>query len=412
MTRVPPIDPPSLTILRPRREPFLEAEIHLVTPMFGGSAEPAASDPDYSVRGSTVRGHLRFWWRACHGSRFTTADELFAAESALWGQAASGSKHDAPSAIDLSVAIVDKGKVIKPEQHNRRPQLSGAYPGYVVFPFQGQAGAQGEQPKPPSDALENVSFTLRFTQAAHIGDGRAAELKQAVEDALWAWVNFGGIGARTRRGCGALYCAPYAPSGNQGDWLRESAALHATHADRTLAIPGLAGSRVTLGGPAHAPLDAWRLAAGWLQEFRQGVGQGRNPGSQPNRPGRSRWPEPDSIRELLDLRDARHRPEHPARPLFPRADLGLPIIFQRMADHGPDPTLEVGADAAARFSSPIIIKPLAVAADRAVPMAVALNAPYLWEVAPHTVKLRQGHHEEVIPAPCCTMLPRAARSLL
>lgn len=37
-------------------------------------------------------------------------------------------------------------------------------------------------------------------------------LQEEIETAVWAWVNFGGIGARTRRGCGALFCDELAPA--------------------------------------------------------------------------------------------------------------------------------------------------------------------------------------------------------
>ncbi|MGY4786965.1 RAMP superfamily CRISPR-associated protein [Bacillus sp. OHL2] len=36
-------------------------------------------------------------------------------------------------------------------------------------------------------------------------------IKKEVEAALWAWINFGGLGSRTRRGCGSLYCKQFSP---------------------------------------------------------------------------------------------------------------------------------------------------------------------------------------------------------
>lgn len=393
MTRPKPIDPPPLTSLKPGREPFLSADIHVVTPMFGGGPVAGVPDTEFPIHGAAVRGHLRFWWRACHGTQFTSAKELFAAEAAIWGQAAGGSAGKAaPGAIDISVEIVKPGRVVKPQQDSRngRLQLDRGFPSYVVFPFQGQAGGHGQPPKPPSDCLQDILFRVRVTRVTHVARDEEPRLKKAVEDAFWAWVNFGGVGARTRRGCGALFCADFAPAGNVDRWLRQTAQQRVTHGQRELSIPVLPDARVVLGTAAQPPVAAWCACAQWLQDFRQGVNQGRNPGRQPNRPGRSRWPEPDSIRDLLRLSDPQHRPAHPARPLFPRADLGLPIIFQRLGSGGSDPSLEVSQADASRFASPIIVKPLAIAPDRALPMAVALNAPHLWEVAPDSVKLRRG----------------------
>ena len=45
-------------------------QYELITPLFGGGVEPAVADPVTVVRGSEIRGHLRFWWRACRGGQF------------------------------------------------------------------------------------------------------------------------------------------------------------------------------------------------------------------------------------------------------------------------------------------------------------------------------------------------------
>ena len=37
--------------------------IHVVTPMFGGGVEPGVNDPITPIRPTSIRGHLRFWWR-------------------------------------------------------------------------------------------------------------------------------------------------------------------------------------------------------------------------------------------------------------------------------------------------------------------------------------------------------------
>lgn len=401
MARPKPLDPPALASLKPVREPFLSAEIHVVTPMFGGGPVAGVPDAELPIHGTAVRGHLRFWWRACHGAQFASARELFGAEAAVWGQAASAQSGSmAPSAVDLTVEIVNPGKIVEPQPDARsgRLQLDRSFPQYVVFPFQGQAGVRGQPPEPPSNCLLDVIFRVRFTRAPHVAEDEEPQLKKAAEDALWGWVNFGGVGSRTRRGCGALFCADFAPEGDTERWLRQSAEQRLTHKPRALPIPVLSNARVVLGTTARPPLDAWRHSAQWLQDFRQGVNQGRNPGRQATRPGRSRWPEPDSIRETLSLHDPQHQPVHPARPYFPRADLGLPIIFQRMGSGGSDPSLEVSAGDASRFASPIIVKPLAVAQNRAVPIVVALNAPHLWEVALGSVKLRYGGREQAVPA--------------
>src|SRR5579862_2869390 len=50
--------------------------IKVVTPLFGGGVDPGENDPHTLIRGTAIRGHLRFWWRATRGARFKDAGEL------------------------------------------------------------------------------------------------------------------------------------------------------------------------------------------------------------------------------------------------------------------------------------------------------------------------------------------------
>ena len=77
---VAPDDETKDKLLAPRREPLFDLEISVITPLFGGGAEPGVADLLAPVRASSIRGHLRFWWRACKCANFATADELFGAE--------------------------------------------------------------------------------------------------------------------------------------------------------------------------------------------------------------------------------------------------------------------------------------------------------------------------------------------
>jgi hypothetical protein len=100
-------------------------------------------------------------------------------------------------------------------------------------------------------------------------------------------------------------------------------------------------------------------------------------------PGRSRWPEADSIRNITHRHLTNHPLEHPATRFFPRADLGLPIVFHFQHQSRGDPndtTLQVdGVKDATRMASPIILKALATSATTALPLALCLNSPHLWD---------------------------------
>jgi CRISPR-associated protein Cmr1 len=149
-------------------------------------------------------------------------------------------------------------------------------------------------------------------------------------------------------------------------------------------------------------MDAWMTALHWLRDFRQ-----LQPGSGPlgfhdtrfardrgdNRPGRSNWPEADKVRQLSQARGGStwaHAPQHNARPVWPRAGFGLPIMaqFQRTdrwtrATYPPpgepdDFELRWRDDKGYhdRLASPLIVKALALADGRFVPCALWLHRAY------------------------------------
>ncbi|MDR1049133.1 MAG: type III-B CRISPR module RAMP protein Cmr1, partial [Synergistaceae bacterium] len=60
-------------------------DVELITPMYGGGAVAGVNDSSFPIRSPSVRGHLRFWWRATRGARFETAEELFREEEKIWG---------------------------------------------------------------------------------------------------------------------------------------------------------------------------------------------------------------------------------------------------------------------------------------------------------------------------------------
>jgi CRISPR-associated protein Cmr1 len=374
MRALPASSPPDPARIAPRNRELLSVEIQVVTPLAGGSARPGQPDPDLPVRGSSVRGQLRFWWRACRAATFAHVRDLYMEEARIWGAATgertqeNGQKSEqlGPGGIDLVVEVLKQGQRV---DYSKLPNALR----YALFPFQ----EQKRENKPEGWFLKGVSFRLRLLLAPHVSEEKREELEKEARAAVWAWVCFGGIGARTRRGCGALYCSAqgFHPEGDPARWLVARAREHATSGQRTLKHPTLTGARFVVGSQSGAE-RAWIDAVNVLQKIRQGPGIGRNPG-QGNRPGRSYWPEPDTIRDLLKI-DQRHRPEHPSRPWFPRADLGLPILFQNMI-HGLTPTLAASGDGATRFASPLIVKPLALSEQDAVPLVLLLNAPHVWE---------------------------------
>lgn len=205
-----------------------------------------------------------------------------------------------------------------------------------------------------------------------------------IEAALWAWVNFGGIGARTRRGCGALYCEDFASSSAEeleswfAGWMKRLG-RPVTLSD--LSVP-IIESAPLVSPNAQTSLKAWADAVDLMRQFRQeGVGRKPRPNpaqrlSKSNLPGRSYWLEPESIRNYADQRATRHsRLPHIPEDAFPRAEFGLPMVFHFSNRDDPD-ECELYPANKMRMASPIILRPLAVGDGRkALAMVLRLRAP-------------------------------------
>ena len=313
----------------------------LITPMFGGGVTPGEVDREMPIRASALRGQLRFWWRLLYRADRKPSD-LFDVESDLWGSISS--KGPRASRVTLQVR----------QTMNRGP---GSLPASSV-----PSGAQGGFQLVPEDKLDLPAYALipdpkskgrSLLQAGYDFDlvlrFRQATTRQQEEvlEALRWWANFGGVGARTRRGLGAVKTAS------------DDVELAPVTAEEVKAR----GGWMVIGQPESNAIKAWRDAVGALQHFRQGRNVGRNPGQQGNRPGCSLWPEPDTIRCATKTHAPKHKPKHPAQGFYPRAAFGLPIVFHFKDGGDPgtddrkasDPTLEpVSGD---RMASPLILRP-------------------------------------------------------
>ena len=374
----------------------LTCTVEVVTPLFGGGVEAGCPDPVTLIRPSSIRGHLRFWWRATRGVAYNSTEELRRREISIWGST------DQQSRVFVAVELVKPGKRVPCAKYSWNPRarrgegghqlrwddrLHGAALPYALFPFQGKPPKDKDnQSAPPeeepADMIVGLSFrlTLRYPP----------ECRDDVRCATAAWLNFGGLGARTRRGCGSLYCAEFAPRESDpqslAKWIRTTFPDIRAATSQSNPWPALL-EMVLVGEPKRDPLAAWNAAMDVLQRFRQGPGAGRNPGRDSNRPGRSRWPEPETIRKVTGARHSRHQPlNHPDG--VPRASLGLPIVFH-FKDRGDPPDTElyplVEGRPAQRMASPLILKPLAVSPNAAVPLIVRLKTPPLTGA-----ELRQG----------------------
>lgn len=404
--------PPAPTSLPPARararrggpaRTELEALVRVVTPILGGGAQPRELDELDVIRPATVRGHLRFWWRALRGHEFKDAAELYKVESSLWGRAAV-EQEGGRSAVEIRINV----------QHRKARDDSAIRMNdpnaYALWP----AREERREQKPTAPRW---SPGTQFLLTLVVPTDHEAEVRAVVR----AWLLFGGYGGRTRRGLGSFQSLD-----RDGAWLPVEATPKAFEAcfGRNIFLPSdrpagdtpwLAGASLHIGRANGTVERAWLEALEWLREFRQGTQLGARQPPKGGRPSISNWPEADKVRRLSRPRQARrwaHTPRHSATPVWPRAAFGLPIIgqFQGLSreprpgwrdgdrdpknlrwhelppehpNHGDEPEqFEIGwkvrgeLEPMERLASPLIVKALSLADGRFVPCALWLHRAF------------------------------------
>lgn len=398
MRSVPP--PPADT---KRREKNVDKrQYQFLTYVFGGGVKvkdhEKHRDPVTPVRVASVRGQLRFWWRACNPSKCKTVEELRQREGAIWGTTSQASK--------VEIAVLSQPaapKNIQVFEYNDKHRLVACRGmkeiAYGAFPLQPSREAQtsGAQPWVLFD-YGSSTFSLSFTYPE--------ELRKDVEAALWAWETFGGLGGRTRRGFGAIQRADL-----QRTTSAEAALSSYSENPRIAGIPSLHKARfATARRPSATTLEAWKEGLRLLQNIRQGENFGRNERPEHSRKpaGRSRWPEPDEIRRLTGRSAPLHMDPVVRVSRFPRAVFGMPIVFHfnpgsasepgSAGDPGMKP-LQLQPVGFERFASPLIIRPItegknfytaALALSSDIPDAEFVAAtnvyPVDWQLDPSSAK--------------------------
>ncbi len=303
----------------PQADPFtFTSTLEFITPMFGGGVRLNAENPHLKeadsvtpVRGAAVRGALREWWRrvCCEGVPLA---EMKRREERLWGWASTKGL----VSIAVTSALTPRPVGYTGLDLDRK---------YGAFPLQPAQGG----PNPGS----LISFQGTFSVTISMDGGRAmtdsAALWVEIQRTWLAFVSFGGLGGRTRRGFGAIRVVDTGATG-----LDE-------------AVASLGWKTRLVKRSARSAEDAHKQALGRLRSFRQFRTGPR---------GRSRWPEPDEIRKLTNRIPPAHAKPIVVVPKFPRAAFGMPIIFHFMGTGEPgDQSLQPRGKE--RLASPLILRP-------------------------------------------------------
>jgi len=404
--RKQPAPPPEVPAFTGQPSPLPEGlvrqrrEYALITPLFGGGVVPNQADPVTIIRPTEIRAHLRFWWRACRGgkSQFNRDINLMREEEErIWGRAAVHEKEQPQKDVDeeqeiihpvqIAVEILSPGCAVPPTAAENIPQ-------YAAFPLlqrDNRRGMNGD-----AKVVKDIRFALiitypiayRKTKAGVDFQTGKTVYREDVEAALWAWETFGGIGARTRRGFGAIQLQsvdgkahtdlPLSSFNAIKDWLAKKLAFYIEEEDFPHDLPHLPKETtyMAITDPQQTPMLVWKELIEHYSRFRQSRRSMRQRGNsyrQGRQAGRSEWPEAETIRSLTNHRARTLRPlNHPHK--FPRAAFGLPINFH-FKDQGdpPDVMLVEAESGSDRMASPLILRPLACLGQKAVGLAVLLE---------------------------------------
>jgi CRISPR-associated protein Cmr1 len=344
-----------------------ERTYRFLTPAFGGGVrvdgQHKPHDEVTPVRVPSIRGQLRFWWRACNPGGCTRPDDLLAKEGAVFGSATN------PSPLGISVVrapgparevrvLKDRFGVVD-ERHGRA---------YGAFPLRDTK--QGIDHAVLHEHPGDWTIALRYP----------AELEKDVEAAFWAWAHFGGLGGRTRRGFGAI-----AEVGRSHGSLATIDDGWPRHVNGVTVpwphLPAFGARRLRAkAGGFQSGADAQEFLLGVMRRLRQGdVGRRREADDVPGRhPGRSYWPEPDAIRALLGVRSPDHGKRVTQVDAFPRAVFGMPIIFHFKDRRDPPETTLVpfvNGKAKGRLASPLVLRPNRTPSGSIEALALALAHP-------------------------------------
>ncbi len=372
--------------------------LETTTPILGGAATTRSIDEVDIIRAPSIRGSLRFWWRALYASSFADQAKQVFEEQRIFGAATDGDVSG--PGIRLTCTVDEPAKLAPLQTSENGAQAQDAY---ALWP--------ADMPRHDIAPRRQPGVKFILTLSCAVTD------ESVLRSVLKAWILFGGIGSRTRRGVGSLTVV--------GDEAERTSWLPAqpTKADITNCLgvdifapahaandtPSLRGAAIHVTPSRSDAKAAWITALGWLKDFRQSPGAGaRVASADARRPSVSNWPEADKLRHLryrgsLPLA---HKPRHNNLPVWPRAGFGLPIggQFQRLSrvpnlggrtrtipwnellpsapNFGAEPEgrFEIvwhdGRNMRDRLASPLIVKALPLASGKFAPCALWLNRAF------------------------------------
>ncbi|MCB1714446.1 MAG: type III-B CRISPR module RAMP protein Cmr1 [Candidatus Competibacteraceae bacterium] len=178
----------------------IEATYRIVTPMFLGDADQKAT----SIRPPSVKGALRFWWRALNWSRALSETGsnaaaalrwLHAEEARLFGLAAitdSDGNQQGGQGVFLLRVSQQPTRLSPPVRGWPQNNTGSGYLGFGLFATKEEPAREG--------LPEGQDFSLELRFRPQTNDEDLASLREVLK----VWGLLGGLGSRARRGFGSV----------------------------------------------------------------------------------------------------------------------------------------------------------------------------------------------------------------
>lgn len=166
-------------------------EVTLISPAFLAGAEQSSRDCE--LRSATLRGQLRTWWRTLHAGCIQV-QELRELEAALWGSTNVG------SAIRISVEPLGQ-PVVRPHEHPQARDSGVRYLAYGMDDGRLETRVRRMRMEP------GMRWKLKVScRASKFGDQpiSAEQVCRQFEAAFGLLIEYGGVGAKGRKGFGSL----------------------------------------------------------------------------------------------------------------------------------------------------------------------------------------------------------------
>jgi len=155
-----------------------EFEVEIVTPLFLAGADKDKSE----IRPASIKGAIRFWWRALYGHKFASIKEMAKKEDEIFGST------DRKSSFFI---MVDKENLKKSKSSEKLHESGFHILNFLAYGYDDNNGKIREFIK------ENSKFNiiLNFYNNSY---------KKEVLNSFYALIKFGSLGAKARNGFGSL----------------------------------------------------------------------------------------------------------------------------------------------------------------------------------------------------------------